>query len=307
MLTGWSIDRLVADPPDAVVHWRAERAQQPTGQGADRGDDVVIDVLDDTGRTVEHLIQVKAYRPRQYGPAPLLQSLTDAPRLAAWARHAAKTGSGPLLALQSACESLGLLAFIVELETSAAAGASARIGELTGVCWVQATSDPGRRYFTMAHELGRHLAGDPASRRSNAVRCSRSPRMARSTATTSTQTARLLAGSSGSSSMSSQANGPRQPARRPRALLRAAAAWSRESLRGRLGPQFVGKLADLTKVGLAMMAQTVAPEGIDCIVTDAQADEIELGQLRVLGPQVVIAGGDGSPSRSDRPIGVLPA
>lgn len=54
-------------------------------------------------------------------------------------------------------------------------------------------------------------------------------------------------------------------------------------------------LADHTKVGLETMAQTVAPEGIDCIVTDAQADEIELAQLRVLGPQVVIAGGDGSP------------
>jgi Zn-dependent peptidase ImmA (M78 family) len=158
-LSGRSLEQLITEPLESVVQWRAEHASTPATAGADSGFDVVIDFLDVTGRTVSHLLQVKAYRPSSPGPIPAMKSLDEASHLAGWARRQAAVGNGPLMALQAACERLSMLAFVVDLDTPAD-GAYARIDGATGVCWVQARSETGRRRFTLAHELGHHLAGD---------------------------------------------------------------------------------------------------------------------------------------------------
>jgi len=53
-------------------------------------------------------------------------------------------------------------------------------------------------------------------------------------------------------------------------------------------------LVDHTKVGVETMSQTVAPEHIDCVITDAGADPRELDQLREAGTEIIVT----TPARS---------
>jgi hypothetical protein len=61
-------------------------------------------------------------------------------------------------------------------------------------------------------------------------------------------------------------------------------------------------LVDHTKVGIETMSQTVAPEHISCVITDDQADPVEVDRLRQAGIEVVVTTPklngdlDGSPS-----------
>jgi hypothetical protein len=57
------------------------------------------------------------------------------------------------------CERLGLLAFSLALGPDAGDAAYVEVGEL-GVTIINGTTDPGRRRFSLAHELGHHLVGD---------------------------------------------------------------------------------------------------------------------------------------------------
>jgi hypothetical protein len=64
-----------------------------------------------------------------------------------------------LLDLQSVAEGLGLLGFSLALGPDAGDAAYAEVGNL-GVAVINGTADPGRRRFSLAHELGHHLTGD---------------------------------------------------------------------------------------------------------------------------------------------------
>jgi Zn-dependent peptidase ImmA (M78 family) len=65
----------------------------------------------------------------------------------------------PMLDLQSACERLGLFAFSLVLGPDAGDAAYVEVKNL-GVAVVNGTVDPGRRRFSLTHELGHHLIGD---------------------------------------------------------------------------------------------------------------------------------------------------
>ncbi|PJI93921.1 DeoR/GlpR family DNA-binding transcription regulator [Luteimicrobium subarcticum] len=63
--------------------------------------------------------------------------------------------------------------------------------------------------------------------------------------------------------------------------------------------QEVVVLADHTKLGVETMMQTVPSESIAHLITDDQADEDELEQLRRLGIEVHVAHLDGAPAADD--------
>jgi Zn-dependent peptidase ImmA (M78 family)/transcriptional regulator with XRE-family HTH domain len=68
----------------------------------------------------------------------------------------------PLLELQAAVERLGLYAFSLPLGSSAGDAAYVAL-ETCGVAVINGQTDPGRRRFNLAHELGHHLFGDAYS------------------------------------------------------------------------------------------------------------------------------------------------
>jgi len=47
-------------------------------------------------------------------------------------------------------------------------------------------------------------------------------------------------------------------------------------------------LVDHTKIGVETMVQTVAPQDISCVITDANADSVEIERFRQLGVEVVV-------------------
>jgi Zn-dependent peptidase ImmA (M78 family)/DNA-binding XRE family transcriptional regulator len=87
------------------------------------------------------------------------ESFEDAEDLARGIRVEARRPDGPLLDLQSVAENLGLLGFALALGPDAGDAAYVEVGNL-GVAVINGTTDPGRRRFSLAHELGHHLSGD---------------------------------------------------------------------------------------------------------------------------------------------------
>jgi Zn-dependent peptidase ImmA (M78 family) len=83
----------------------------------------------------------------------------DAEDLARDTRAQVGVPDGPLRDLQSVCESLGLLGFSLALGPDAGDAASIQTEE-HGVAVINGSADPGRRRFSLAHELGHHLVGD---------------------------------------------------------------------------------------------------------------------------------------------------
>jgi Zn-dependent peptidase ImmA (M78 family) len=89
----------------------------------------------------------------------ITQSFEKAEDLARDIRAEAGRPDGPLLDLQLAAEGLGLLGFSIALGPDAGDAAYVEVGRL-GVAVINGTADPGRRRFSLAHELGHHLTGD---------------------------------------------------------------------------------------------------------------------------------------------------
>jgi Zn-dependent peptidase ImmA (M78 family) len=83
----------------------------------------------------------------------------EAEDLARWARTEAALPDGPLPELQTFAERLGLLGFSLSLGPDGGDAASVEVDGL-GVAVVNGTTDPGRRRYSLAHELGHHLVGD---------------------------------------------------------------------------------------------------------------------------------------------------
>jgi Zn-dependent peptidase ImmA (M78 family) len=83
----------------------------------------------------------------------------DAEDLARVVRIEIGRPDGPLPNLQATAESLGLLCFSLDLGRDAGDAACVEVGDL-GVAVVNGLADPGRRRFSLAHEMAHHLAGD---------------------------------------------------------------------------------------------------------------------------------------------------
>lgn len=83
----------------------------------------------------------------------------DAEDLARAVRAEIGVPDGPLPNLQAAAEVLGLLCFSLDIGRDAGDAACVEVGDL-GVAVVNGLTDPGRRRFSLAHELAHHLAGD---------------------------------------------------------------------------------------------------------------------------------------------------
>ncbi len=145
------IDWFVTDSPPAVVSRRADPAAGGSGV-LDRG-------IDRLARDVEYLEREDILRAPEERHLPLPESYEDAEAAAATVRRWLTLPGGPLLDLQSWCETLGLLAFSLELGDAGRDGAYVR-ADHWGVALVNGSVDPGRRRFNLAHELGHHVFDD---------------------------------------------------------------------------------------------------------------------------------------------------
>lgn len=146
------IDWFVVAPPPAVI----SRRRDPAVGGFSRRLDIALECV---ARDVSFLIERRVVTCGERASRDTPQSFEAAETLARETRVRAGLPDGPILDLQAACERLGLLAFALELGSDAGDAAYVEVGE-SGVAVVNGTTAPGRRRFSLAHELGHHLAGD---------------------------------------------------------------------------------------------------------------------------------------------------
>ncbi len=146
------VDWFFTEPPIAVVSRRRDPAVGGFSRILDRALEIAArDVAFLEGRR----LLSSAERPARKAP----ESFKDAEDLARDVRTEAGRPDGPLLDLQSVAESLGLLGFSLALGPDAGDAGYVEVGNL-GVAVINGTTDPGRRRFSLAHELGHHLTGD---------------------------------------------------------------------------------------------------------------------------------------------------
>jgi Zn-dependent peptidase ImmA (M78 family)/transcriptional regulator with XRE-family HTH domain len=149
---GRPVDWFFAESPPAVV----SRRRDPAVGGFSRRLDLALELA---ARDVAFLTdrRILAYAGRVARKVP--ESFEDAENLAQSIRAEVDQPDGPLLDIQSVSERLGLLGFSLALGPDAGDAAYVEVGDL-GVAVVNGTTDPGRRRFSLAHELGHHLVGD---------------------------------------------------------------------------------------------------------------------------------------------------
>lgn len=146
------IDWFVTESPPAVV----SRRQDPAADRLSRRLDLA---LENAARDISFLVK-QGILPRQGRPSHTApQSFADAENLASEIRREAGLQQGPIHDLQSVCERLGFLAFSVALGPGSGDAVYVEVDDL-GVAVVNGTTDPGRRRFSLAHELGHHVVGD---------------------------------------------------------------------------------------------------------------------------------------------------
>lgn len=147
------VDWFFTESPVAVVSRRRDPAVGGFSRVLDRAVELAArDVAFLVGR---HLLS-SAERPLTH-KAP--ESSKDAEDFAREVRAQTGRPEGPLLDLQSVAESLGLLGFSLALGLDAGDAAYVDVGNV-GVAVINGTADPGRKRFSLAHELGHHLTGD---------------------------------------------------------------------------------------------------------------------------------------------------
>ncbi len=146
------IDWFVVEPPPAVI----SRRRDPAVGGFSRRLDIA---LEHVARDVSFLIERRVIANGERAARDAPETFEAAETLAREIRAQVGLPDGPILDLQALCERLGLLAFALELGSDAGDAAYVEVGEL-GVTVVNGTTAPGRRRFSLAHELGHHLVGD---------------------------------------------------------------------------------------------------------------------------------------------------
>jgi Zn-dependent peptidase ImmA (M78 family)/transcriptional regulator with XRE-family HTH domain len=146
------IDWFVIESPPAVT----SRRRDPAVGGYSRRLDLALEHI---ARDVAFLVDREVLTPPELAAHDTPGTFEDAENLAHSARVEAGQPDGPILDLQSACERLGLLAFSLALGIDAGDAAYVEVRDL-GVAIVNGSAEPGRRRFSLAHELGHHLVGD---------------------------------------------------------------------------------------------------------------------------------------------------
>lgn len=147
------VDWFFTEPPVAVISRRRDPAVGGFSRALDSALELAArDVAFLEGRT---LLSSADRPPARKAP----ESFENAEDLARDVRAEAGQPEGPLLDLQSFAESLGLLGFALALGPDASDAAYVEVGRL-GVAIINGTADPGRRRYSLAHELGHHLTGD---------------------------------------------------------------------------------------------------------------------------------------------------
>jgi Zn-dependent peptidase ImmA (M78 family)/DNA-binding XRE family transcriptional regulator len=153
------IDWFFTDSPAAVM----SRRRDPAVSGFSRRLDLA---LERAARDVAFLLKRGILAPAERVVHKIPGTYEEAEGLAHWARREAGWPDGPLHDLQTFAERLGLLGFSLALGADAGDAASVEVDSL-GVAVVNGTTGPGRRRYSLAHELGHHLVGDayePAAR-----------------------------------------------------------------------------------------------------------------------------------------------
>lgn len=126
----------------------------------ERPADVQLEML---ARDVEQMIELGAIRlPDVARPAGTVRTVEDAERAAYTAREFLEQPDGPLRNLLRAAERLGVVAASLGLHDEKLDGSYVAL-EMGGVALINGGTPPGRRRFTLAHELGHHVLADSYS------------------------------------------------------------------------------------------------------------------------------------------------
>jgi Zn-dependent peptidase ImmA (M78 family)/transcriptional regulator with XRE-family HTH domain len=149
-----SIEWFLALPLPAVVSRRKKR--EPADESkADA-------LLEELARDAKLLVELGLLRPPM-APQPVVVDSVESAELAARdIRRRAGLGPGPVWDLLAVAERLGVYGFCIDLGDESLDGSYLRL-DGGGVALVNGAAKPGRRRFTLAHELGHHLFADDFS------------------------------------------------------------------------------------------------------------------------------------------------
>jgi Zn-dependent peptidase ImmA (M78 family)/DNA-binding XRE family transcriptional regulator len=151
-ILGRPVDWFFTESPPAVV----SRRRDPAVGGFSRTLDLALELA---ARDVAFLARRRILATVEQATWRTPTTYEEAEDLARRIRAQASVPDGPLRDLQAMAEGLGLLGFSLALGPDAGDAAYVQAGNL-GVAVVNGTADPGRRRFSLAHELGHHLAKD---------------------------------------------------------------------------------------------------------------------------------------------------
>jgi len=150
------VEWFMTESPPAVRSLRADRMEGPRVARFDL-------LLEGLARDVELLRSLGTLQAETIStPAPVRGSLEDTERVARDVRQRLDVGTGPLIDLDRAAEKLGVHTLCLRLDPREPDGAYVAL-EGGGVVIVNGVQPPGRRRFTLAHELGHHVFQDQYS------------------------------------------------------------------------------------------------------------------------------------------------
>lgn len=154
---GRPIDWFVLEAPSAVV---SRRSDPHKAHASTQALDVAIDIA---ARDVQFLLDRRVLDWFDDDPEPVPQSHEAAEELASELRRRLDIGDEPIRDLGSVAERLGVVAFSLDLadqsDGSCVELTSPADGRL-GAAVINGSQDPGRRRWTLAHELGHFIVGD---------------------------------------------------------------------------------------------------------------------------------------------------
>ncbi|HEV8648554.1 MAG TPA: XRE family transcriptional regulator [Actinomycetes bacterium] len=150
------LDWFLVESPQPVVSRRADAAVGHRSMHLDRA-------VDKAARDVEFLVGQGFLNPAVSDlQLPTPRSVSEAERAADRVRSSLGQGTEPLVQLADIAERLGLVCFSLPLGESSGDGAYVSLGDF-GVAVINGDTDPGRRRFTLAHEIGHHVFADEYS------------------------------------------------------------------------------------------------------------------------------------------------
>ncbi len=151
------VNWFVTNPPPAVL----SRRSNPGAHGST----LVLDrAVDRAARDVQFLLDRKILEWVRSRPRRVPRSHPDSERLADQVRIDLELGDGPIIGLAEVAERLGVYSFSVDL-AGPSEGACVELTGPTknlrvGVAVIDGHQDPGRRRWTLAHEVGHFIVGD---------------------------------------------------------------------------------------------------------------------------------------------------